>query len=125
MKNVFVYGTLLRGEPNHALLKGARFVCNARTPAAFTLVSLGGFPGMLQGGSTAVHGEVWRVDARTLARLDQLEGHPSFYHRVRIALDSVADVEAYVLPERYRTHDAIASGSWRAHRQEGQRCGSP
>ena len=71
---VFVYGTLLAGEPNHRLLTGARLVAEARTKPAFELRDLGAFPGLVRGGQHAVAGEVYEVDVATLAALDRLEG---------------------------------------------------
>lgn len=78
---VFVYGTLRRGEPNHHLLDARMLLRAGRTEPRFTLVSLGAFPAMIDGGETAVVGEVYDVDAVTLAALDRLEGHPRFYRR--------------------------------------------
>jgi gamma-glutamylcyclotransferase (GGCT)/AIG2-like uncharacterized protein YtfP len=72
---VFVYGTLLAGEPNHRVLAGARLVANARTEPAFELRDLGPFPGLVSSGAHAVAGEVYEVDEATLAALDRLEGH--------------------------------------------------
>src|SRR5690606_19616506 len=95
---VFVYGTLRRGEANHRLLERATFLREARTIPAFSLRDLGAFPGLFAGGHTPVVGEVYEVDAATLARLDRLEGHPSFYRREPIALDDGERVEAYLLP---------------------------
>ena len=63
---VFVYGTLLAGEPNHRVLAGARLVANARTEPAFELRDLGPFPGLVSGGAHAVAGEVYEVDEATL-----------------------------------------------------------
>lgn len=59
---VFVYGTLRAGEPNHYLLDHHDLVARARTEAAFELVSLGAFPAMIAGGTTAVVGEVYEID---------------------------------------------------------------
>ena len=69
---VFVYGTLRAGEPNHYLLDHHDLVARARTEAAFELVSLGAFPAMIAGGTTAVVGEVYEIDPVTLAALDRL-----------------------------------------------------
>ena len=101
---VFVYGTLRAGEPNHYhyLLDHHAIVRRARTEPAFELVSLGAFPAMVAGGATAVVGEVYDVDAVTLAALDRLEGHPRFY-----------EVAAYVLPiEQAHGRPRIPSGDW-------------
>lgn len=116
---VFVYGTLLAGEPNHRVLGGAKLVADARTEPAFELRDLGPFPGLVRGGQHAVLGEVYEVDAPTLAALDRLEGHPRFYRRARIALEDGAIVETYLLtPEQVEGRPVIASGNWRSRRKE-------
>jgi gamma-glutamylcyclotransferase (GGCT)/AIG2-like uncharacterized protein YtfP len=115
---IFVYGTLLAGEPNHRLLTDARLIAEARTKPAFELRDLGAFPGLERGGEHAVAGEVYEVDAATLAALDRLEGHPRFYRRTRIALEDGAAVETYLLaPEQVEGRPVIHSGSWRARRK--------
>ncbi len=117
---VFVYGTLLAGEPNHRVLAGATLVADdARTEPAFELRDLGPFPGLVRGGSHAVVGEVYEVDDVTLAALDRLEGHPRFYKRSRISLDDGALVETYLLsPQQVEGRPVIDSGDWRARRKE-------
>ncbi len=116
---VFVYGTLLAGEPNHRVLGGAKLIAEARTEPAFELRDLGPFPGLVRGDEHAVGGEVYEVDAPTLARLDALEGHPRFYRRARIALEDRTIVETYLLtPEQVEGRPVIASGNWRSRRKE-------
>lgn len=111
---VFVYGTLLTKEPNHRLLIRARLVGRARTKPGFELHHLGGFPGMVRGGDGVVVGEVFEVDAPTLAALDRLEGHPRFYRRTSIVLDGGAAAEAYLLrPDQVEGRPVIVSGDWR------------
>jgi gamma-glutamylaminecyclotransferase len=87
---VFVYGTLKRGGSNHSFLASQNFLGEARTAPGFRLYDLGGYPGMIARtapGDTGVTGEVWSVDAPTLARLDRLEGiAEGLYRRERIAL---------------------------------------
>ena len=51
MTRVFVYGTLLAGEPNHRLLEAASFVGPAETPPVFLLVDLGPFPALVACGA--------------------------------------------------------------------------
>jgi gamma-glutamylaminecyclotransferase len=113
---IFVYGTLRQEEVNHDLLVRARFVAEARTEPCFDLFELGAFPAMSTGGETAVLGEVYAVDDATLARLDRLEGHPSFYQRTRIRLADGREVQTYLMDRaRMRGRVLIASGDWRAH----------
>lgn len=119
---MFVYGTLLRGEPNHDLLAGAELNCTARTEPRFSLHDLGAFPGLTDSGDDAVFGEVYELDSETLARVDHLEGHPRFYRRRPIQLEDGSTVETYLLPAaRVAGYPVIRSGSWRSHRREGQR----
>jgi gamma-glutamylaminecyclotransferase len=121
---VFVYGTLRQEEVNHDLLVRARFVAEARTEPCFDLFDLGAFPAMSAGGETAVLGEVYAVDEATLARLDRLEGHPSFYERTQIRLEGGQEVETYLMDRaRMRGRAPIASGDWRAHRAQARGVG--
>jgi len=112
---VFVYGTLLSGEPNHHRhLASARLLGEARTPPEFTLYHLGFYPGLVRVGHHAVVGEVYEVDEPTLAALDYLESHPRFYVRTAIRLASGDEVEAYLLTvEQVAGRSVIASGNWR------------
>ena len=117
--HVFVYGSLLRSEPNHRLLARATFVGEARTEPRFSLADLGAFPAMVAEGSTAIVGEVFAVDAETLAQLDALEGVPRFYQRVAIALDDGREVDAYLLrPHQVQGRPFIRSGNWRMRHEE-------
>ena len=110
---VFVYGTLRAGGPNHHLLAGQTCEGQARTEPVFELASLGAYPAMALGGRTSVIGEVYAVDAAGLAKLDWLEGHPEYYRRTPIRLDSGDDVLAYLLsPEHIAGHPRILSGDW-------------
>ncbi len=111
---VFVYGSLLSGEPNHRVLASARCVGETRTERRFALHNLGAYPAMVAGGAHAIVGEVYEVDARTLASLDALEGHPRFYRRTTIALADGTSAETYLLtPAQVEGRPLIASGSWR------------
>ena len=68
---------------------------------------------MIDGGETAVVGEVYDVDAVTLAALDRLEGHPRFYRRRPIRLDDGDEVLAYLLsPSLFRGQPRRPSGDW-------------
>ena len=116
---VFVYGTLLTGQPNHYLLDDQDLAATATTEPAFTLVNLGRFPAMCEGGDTAVLGELYDVGPATLVALDRLEGHPSFYHRAPITLTDGSKVIAYLLPRaRALAYPQIHDGDWRRASEE-------
>jgi gamma-glutamylcyclotransferase (GGCT)/AIG2-like uncharacterized protein YtfP len=119
---VFVYGSLLAGEPNHRLLARATLVGAARTPAVFTLHDLGAFPGMVADGSDAIVGEIYEVERAPLANLDHLEGHPRWYCRTPIALKDGTAAETYLLaPKSVAGCPIVPSGDWRAHNREKRR----
>lgn len=116
---LFVYGTFLMGEPNHALLDGARPLGEARSEAAFELIDLGDFPAMVGGGEDAVEGEIYAVDSCVLARLDEHEDHPDYYCRSTIAIEGWGDAVAYLLPPRLASEfPRIPSADWRARRRQ-------
>ena len=113
MIRIFVYGTLMTGQPNHGLLEEATHLGTGHTEAAFDLINLGAFPALLAGGSTSVRGELYEVNSQTLAALDRLEGHPLFYRRGTIRLETGKKVAAYLFPKRPRSAAKIPSGDWR------------
>jgi gamma-glutamylcyclotransferase (GGCT)/AIG2-like uncharacterized protein YtfP len=115
---VFVYGTLRAGESNHALLAGSPRLDDDHTAPRYTLLDLGAYPGLVEGGDTAVVGETYVVDAPTRARLDALEDHPRLYRRTEFTLASGRVAELYVLDPRFAIGGApIESGDWCAHRR--------
>ena len=94
MTRVFVYGTLKRGGDNHHYIAYQQFLGVARTPAGYTLHSLGDYPGMVRApaDTAGVTGELWAVDAACLHQLDLLEGvNEGLYERVPLKLATPAD----------------------------------
>jgi gamma-glutamylcyclotransferase (GGCT)/AIG2-like uncharacterized protein YtfP len=110
---VFVYGTLLSGEPNHGLLSAARCAGEARTLEAFAMFDLGGFPCIVRGAGEPVRGEVYEVDAATLARLDALEDAPRWYRRETVRLDDGSSAEAYLYAQDVGAAPRVRGGDWR------------
>jgi gamma-glutamylaminecyclotransferase len=95
---LFVYGTLKSGQGSHHLLAGQEFVRAASTMPLYRLYGVGWHPGLVldKSAGTSVHGEVYSVDAQTLARLDEFEGCPHYFTRDFVAIaDFVGDVQAY------------------------------
>ena len=111
---VFVYGRMRRGEADHRFLRGARHVMDIATAAAFELVDLGGLPGLIEGGETAIQGEVYAVDAATLAMIDELEDHPESFRRTRIELADGSFAEGYLVPRAQAgCFPRCENGHWR------------
>jgi gamma-glutamylcyclotransferase (GGCT)/AIG2-like uncharacterized protein YtfP len=102
MPRLFIYGTLKRGGSNHARLAGQKFLAAAHTMPGYTLYSLGDYPGMVfqPADRHGVTGEIWEVDAATLAQLDEFEGVPEgLYRRATVPLlppNAKAAVETYL-----------------------------
>ena len=111
---VFVYGTLMRGEHHHDVIEAARFVGEARTLPAYDFVLIDYYPALIPGGSRAIQGELYEVDAATLAALDALEEVPALYVRERITLADGQSAETYLLPrERAGQAKPLAVDSFR------------
>src|SRR4051812_44881330 len=62
---LFVYGTLLPGEREHALLGSAELLGPACTEPKFQLVDLGMYAALVADGKVAVHGELYALDLQT------------------------------------------------------------
>jgi len=117
--HVFVYGTLMRGQPNHRVLvdAGARFVAAAETAEPRTLVDLGPYPALLPRhaarDATRVTGELYEIDEEALAVLDEFEGCPDLYTRERIGLTTeTGPTEAwtYVFARPVPRHARVIAG---------------
>ena len=113
---LFVYGTLKHGQRNHGLMREARFLGVAVTAPEYTLLDLGPFPGMIEDGTTAVHGELYEVRPGLLAKLDRHEGVPRLYVRSEIQMMDGGGVESYLLVDHDRIMRGIAleSGEWKS-----------
>ncbi len=78
---VAVYGSLRDGLHNHDLLATAEFKGQFVSQPVFTMYAGGGFPYLVDEGTTPITMELYAVDDETLYNLDRLEGVPSFYRR--------------------------------------------
>lgn len=93
MVEVFVYGTLKKGGSWHRLLSGSKYLGSASTQHEYTLTK-DMVPMVWDAPGVRIHGEVYGVSDDTLRRLDELEGHPSWYTRreVPVVLDGSGEV---------------------------------
>ncbi len=85
LTRVAVYGSLKQGFGNHRLLSDSLLLGVGDTPPDYSMLSFGSYPGVIEG-SDQIKVEVYAVDDKTLNRLDNLEGHPTFYRREPTAI---------------------------------------
>ncbi|MCS7022929.1 MAG: gamma-glutamylcyclotransferase [Gemmataceae bacterium] len=101
MPLLFVYGSLRRGQENHALLADQRFVADAVTQRRYCLARCGDYLALVpvqdEQLAIAVPGEVWDVTPARLATLDAFEEVPDVYVRQPVLLEGnwPAEVHAY------------------------------
>lgn len=122
---VFVYGSLLTGLGNHGCLKGQALEGEAKTADKYTMVSLGGFPGLYEDGQTAIVGETYLVNAEGMRRLNMLEGvnesspERGLYRREDIQLDDGSLAIGYIYNGNCR--EIVESGDWKQYRNANYR----
>ena len=86
---VFVYGTLKRGFSNHYFLEDAKFIAQATTKDKFPMVNIiKAYPYIINdaGNGHNIEGELYKIDASILAKLDMLEGYPEHYDRQKVTI---------------------------------------
>jgi gamma-glutamylcyclotransferase (GGCT)/AIG2-like uncharacterized protein YtfP len=111
---IFVYGTLLHGERDHALLDAAEALGPALTEPSYQLVEVGAYAALIPDGKVAVHGELYAVDLQTRRRIDVARQVPILFQRVTIRLADGAAVESYVMTaDQTRGKRRFAHGDWR------------
>lgn len=109
---IFVYGTLIRGNGNHAyFLNQSRFL-GAGTLKGYALYDLGSFPGIKPCADDFVKGELFEVDEGTLARINRLEGEGSLY---RLVFEPVQTGEQTVVAGVYVYLHETSESSYVSH----------
>ena len=114
-KLLFVYGSLLSGLHNHALLDNpeSTLISYHTTNPEFTLVSLGSYPAVLNEGDTPIRGELYSVSQAVWEQVERLEGYPHYYGAISIPTP-YGEARMYVLfDESPDNHLTVASGDWR------------
>lgn len=96
---VAVYGTLKSGFNNNHLLGDSEFIGSGKLQERYPL-EVSGLPYLYseKGVGEFVEVEVYDLDQETLLRIDQLEGHPSWYQRKQVVvnLDDWSKTTAWV-----------------------------
>lgn len=111
---LFVYGTLMAGEGEHALLGDAELIGAAVTEPVFQLVDLGVYAALIPDGKVAVHGELYAASLATRREIDVKRQVPILFQRTTLRLADGSEAEAYVMaPDPVRGKRRLAHGDWR------------
>ena len=104
-KIIAVYGSLRQGMGNHGLISQSTLIERRNVNIPYKMISLGGFPGLVQDvQENEIMIELYEVDPPTYARVERLEGYPSFYTKYSFELPEYeTPIEIYVLNESGRT----------------------
>ena len=89
----------------------SEFLSTHITEPKFTLVNLGAYPAVIDRGTTAIHGELYRISESTFSSLDKLEGYPEYYSRILIPTE-YCDAWMYTLAKAGSSYPVIESGIW-------------
>lgn len=94
--HVFVYGTLKTNQPNHDWLTNphngsSHLITRAKTNEKYPLLIATRYniPFLvhLPGIGNKINGEIYEIDQQMLIKLDELEGHPTYYLRQKITIN--------------------------------------
>ena len=129
MKKIAVYGSLKKGFHNHRLIEASTFIKEAVVELPYKMISLGGFPGLIQDevkedkvselevlncNLNPIHIEIYEVDDQTYKSVERLEGYPRFYDKHIFEFEG-DQLEIYVLNEnnkKYNNCKLIEGGNW-------------
>ena len=106
---IFVYGSLRRKQGNRHWMTNAQWLGD-HSVSDYQLYSLGHYPGAVPGVGT-VHGEVYRIDASTLAELDALRTKAGEYAR-HLIQTPYGSAWMYVYQRPVEGFTLIESGNW-------------
>jgi len=81
--NVFVYGTLMKGERNHSAYLCEADLLGDATLEGYDIYDLGSYPGIVPGSGT-VYGELYEIHEEDVKLMDYLEDEGRLYKRVEV-----------------------------------------
>jgi gamma-glutamylcyclotransferase (GGCT)/AIG2-like uncharacterized protein YtfP/cation transport regulator ChaC len=122
---VFVYGTLRQNEPNHDFMEGAELVSEPASLSGQLWDTRFGYPAVVLYQQSTVYGELYRITAELLQRLDVLEGYygpegPNHYERVEQTVfnaDKSYSAYIYISPESPAHGVCLKSGDWKVEKR--------
>ena len=115
--NVFVYGTLMRGERAHSYLKGAVFM-GEYLLRDHEMYDLGRYPAIAPADGGVVYGEVYGITPDMLVEMDSYEGEGFLYNRKTVNVENEGGrLEAFVyVYARELYGKKIEGGRWKERR---------
>ena len=114
MEVVFVYGTLRMGYSNHRLIIDCRFIDEGRTVKEYAMYA-NGIPYVSETEQVSqIYGELYLVSSKILFNLDMLEGHPSWYKRKKVPIETFSGkiYNAWLYFNETKTNNLIKSGDY-------------
>ncbi len=124
MINIFVYGTLRKGEANAQLLKSATCITEQCWTHGLLYDTGYGYPAMTQATVSRIYGELYSVTEEVLVRLDELEGYvegrnDNIYERIeQTVYTDEGRITAYVYTASNVNllKKKIPNGDWMEHK---------
>lgn len=106
-----VYGSLKKGYFNDAYLARSEYVGDVVTEPNYELVDFGPYPAVLEGGSTGIHCEVYKVNKVTLLSIARMEVVAGYEVRV---IDTEYGKVCFCVytHDKCVGYDRVASGEW-------------
>lgn len=95
---IFVYGTLMSGQPAHNKLNGAIYLGRYRLDD-YAMYKVSYYPGIIPQNDEHVIGEVYAITADMLPAMDEYEGEGYLYHRRTVTVSNGTEertVQAYI-----------------------------
>ena len=114
MEIVFVYGTLRQGYHNHRLIIDCKIIDVGRTVNQYAMYA-NGIPYVSDNEQVSqIYGELYLVSPSILFNLDMLEGHPSWYKRKKVPIETMSGkiYNAWLYFNNTKTNNLIATGDY-------------
>jgi gamma-glutamylaminecyclotransferase len=124
MKNIFICGSALTGQPDHQNLQGAKLLKETMTLPRYRLHSVkdGWHPGIYEvaTGGISIHGEVYEMTDEEYEYL--LGNEPPHMYPATVKLKGGEEAIAMLYPkeliEKYNWQDISEFGSWAAYKSK-------
>lgn len=113
-----VYGSLKKNKGNHEMFLGkAKYIGRTITEPIYTMYSLGGFPGVVENGNTAIHLEVYEVTDEEDKHIEGLEGYreyaPETSHYLKKEIDTeFGKASIYIYNRKANELPVVETGNW-------------